>query len=150
MISSSELWSLLAVPLAYLRCDLMMLRPRSCWTLKLSVTTRCPFMKTPNEPESTVAAAGGLALSLSLSLAVSCFWAGAWAAKAHPSTIATSHRTVLHCDALFLGNSSTSLSPAQIAGSGALPAHPAPPLATRFHPHRRSHFTPPATLAQPP
>src|SRR5258708_16846849 len=150
MISSSELWSLLAVPLASLRCDLMMLRPRSCWTVKLSVTTRCPFMKTPNEPESTVCAAG--CLTLSLSLALSCFWswAWAWAAKAHPSTIAISHRTsVLHFNTLLLGNCSTSLSPLEIKGSGDLRGNRCRISATGFHPQRCFQITRPASIVEP-
>src|SRR5258708_5823462 len=50
----------------------MMLPPSACCTLKVSVTTRWPLMKTPKEPESIVWPGAGLDLSfLSLSEAPS-------------------------------------------------------------------------------
>src|ERR1700730_6708962 len=129
----------------------MMLRPRCCWTLKLSVTTRCPFMKTPNEPESTVCTAGCLALSLSLSLSLSsCFWSRAWAARVHRNTIAISHRaSLVHFNVLLLGNSSNSLSPVQIKGSGDLGGNGCRIFATGFHAQRCFQVTRPASIVEP-
>src|SRR5258706_3485308 len=60
-----------------------MLAPLSCWTLKVSVTTRWPLMKTPNEPESTNWLATGLVLS---------FLSPAYNTAAQPRTATAPHR----------------------------------------------------------
>src|ERR1700736_5467822 len=62
----------------------MMLAPFCCSILKVSVATRYPLMKTPNEPESTIWAGAGFALSF-LSTAL----AAGKAAKAEAKTRAT-------------------------------------------------------------
>src|ERR1700722_15506230 len=66
----------------------MTLLPFSCWMLKVSETTRCPLMKTPNVPEST---------TFSETLAFSFFTLGAlvpvWLPRAKPPKAST-NRTI--------------------------------------------------------
>src|SRR5437588_12128599 len=71
-----------------------MLTPCPCCTVKVSVTTRCTLTKIPNEPESTICAPAGFALS---------FLSPANNTVAHPRTTTAPHRIrALKVTAFFL------------------------------------------------
>src|ERR1700691_1502051 len=58
VICNSELWTAESeAPVPFSR-DFTVLMPFSCCTLKVSVRTRWPLTKTPNEPESTICPPG--------------------------------------------------------------------------------------------
>src|SRR5271165_3111092 len=81
MISRSDFWVVASAPAVCLSCDLMMLVPFCWWMLKVSVTTRWPLMKTPNEPESTAGAEAGFDLSFFPSLGAAALVAAGNASK---------------------------------------------------------------------